>query len=831
LNGISSFSKIDESYILAQNPLMTNVLNQSKSSTVAGNRQQQGQRRGFVRPNYVRDTLPVPDMRASPVRDRDQLETLMGSAGQADQAESRARSSCRFLLPAVFFAALAQPVAGASATDLPLLNSQERAVLASGFLPVTAFGAQPDDGKDDTLFIQKAIETARDRGLVAFFPSGTYLVSDTLNAVQPVEPQTTGRGWIHDRRRANALQGASQGQRAILKLADGAAGFSDGSNPKPLVRIWAQSRDSANAGSKDPRHEQPNISFNQVFKGIDIDLRSEANQGAVGIQHTGSQGSTIEDVTVFAEGAFAGVLNPPGQGGGVYNLTVIGGAYGVWADHRSRYPIMAGIRLLNQRISALFWKGQSNITIVGFLIETPGPGPVAVLPKRNRAYNGTLTLVDGRVRTRGERVFDNHGARSIYLRNVYVTGAPEIIQSGDRPPLAGSSDSSVLVEEYVFAGEDCATLIDGTTTFGPLERARISRDAESWSDEAAFRKHLWEPNFPSFQDPDTIKVTDFGAVADDGLDDTKAIKAALAAGRKVLVPPGVFQVSETLTLGPHQHLMGAAKHLSIVAASRDWKAGSDSPLLATSADPSATTSLSSLLLENTSDRPLTLLHWQAGSRSVVRGIMGAQSAYGTEGLRPTGPTFLVSGTGGGRWYGLAAEWNRMKDGTRNPQYRHLLVKDSTGGLSFYGLNIERSHSSLQAEIRNSTNVDIYYMKAETAEPYRGRSSVLGILDSKAVRLFGFSGNARPFGQALVRVDRSNDVLAANIAPVAPDPGFWSISESFENVTASIPGSRVVTYFRRDADAEAEAALPAAESSEVDTSTARTNAASRPSFPK
>jgi hypothetical protein len=173
----------------------------------------------------------------------------------------------------------------------------------------------------------------------------------------------------------------------------------------------------------------------------------------------------------------------------------------------------------------------------------------------------------------------------------------------------------------------------------------------------------------------------------------------------------------------------------------------------------------------------------------------------------------------------------MKDGTRNPQYRHLLVKDSTGGLSFYGLNIERSHSSLQAEIRNSTNVDIYYMKAETAEPYRGRSSVLGILDSKAVRLFGFSGNARPFGQALVRVDRSNDVLAANIAPVAPDPGFWSISESFENVTASIPGSRVVTYFRRDADAEAEAALPAAESSEVDTSTARTNAASRPSFPK
>jgi hypothetical protein len=121
------------------------------------------------------------------------------------------------------------------------------------------------------------------------------------------------------------------------------------------------------------------------------------------------------------------------------------------------------------------------------------------------------------------------------------------------------------------------------------------------------------------------------------------------------------------------------------------------------------------------------------------------------------------------------------------------------------------------------------MKAETAEPYRGRSSVLGILDSKAVRLFGFSGNARPLGQALVQVDRSNDVLAANIAPVAPDADFRSISESFENITASIPGSKVVTYFRREADAKA--ALPATESAEVEAATTRTNAASRPLFPK
>ncbi|MFB1487557.1 MULTISPECIES: glycosyl hydrolase family 28-related protein [unclassified Thiocapsa] len=783
---------------------MKSILDPSKSAEGAEMRGQQKRTWDTSRPDLLANTLPSPENRALPGRNPMQVSSLRRRGGRADQTVRPSTFLNGFLLfTTVLLAALAHSVVNVSAADLPQMNSEERRMASSGFLPVTAFGAIPDDDNDDTLSIQKAIETARDRGFVAFFPPGTYLVSDTLNAVQPVEPHPAGRGWTQDRRRANALQGSPRGQRAILKLADAATGFSEASNPKPLVRIWAQPRDTTNAGSKDPRHEQPNISFNQVFKGIDIDLRREANQGAVGIQHTGSQGSTIEDVTVFAEGAFAGVLNPPGQGGGVYNLTVIGGAYGVWADHRSRYPIIAGVRLLNQRISALYWKGQSNITIAGFLIEASGPGPAVALQKRNRPHNGTLTLVDGRVKTNGKRAFDNHGARSVYLRNVYVTGAAEIIQSGDRPPISGGSDSSssVLVEEYIFACDECATLINGVTTYGPYEQAKTSRDAVPGSDEAIFRKHVWGPDFPSFQDPETIKVTDFGAVPDDGNDDTDAFKAALGSSQKVLVPPGVFQVSDTLTLGPHQHLMGAAKNLSIIAASREWKAESDSPLLATSADSSATASLSSLLLENTSHRPLTLLHWQAGPASIVRGIMAAQTAYETKGLQPSEPTFLVSGAGAGRWYGLAAEWNRMKNGTRNPQYRHLLVKNSTAGLSFYGLNIERSHSSLQSEIRNSANVNIYYMKAEISEPYQGQSSVLGINDSEAVHLFGFSGNAKPLGHALIRVHSSNDVLAANVAPVAPDAGFWSVSETFENTAVNIPGSKVVTLFRREADSK------------------------------
>ena len=73
-------------------------------------------------------------------------------------------------------------------------------------------------------------------------------------------------------------------------------------SPKHAVWIWAQTWFDA-PGKEEPvwGKEQANISFNHFFRGIDIDIRGHA--GAIGIRHSGSQGSTMQNVTVYADGA------------------------------------------------------------------------------------------------------------------------------------------------------------------------------------------------------------------------------------------------------------------------------------------------------------------------------------------------------------------------------------------------------------------------------------------------------------------------------------------------------------------------------------------------
>jgi len=53
---------------------------------------------------------------------------------------------------------------------------------------------------------------------------------------------------------------------------------------------------------------------------------------------------------------------------------------------------------------------------------------------------------------------------------------------------------------------------------------------------------------------DTVSVKDFGAVGDGVTDDTAAIQAALAASSSILIPPGIYEVSSTITLSSNDYI-------------------------------------------------------------------------------------------------------------------------------------------------------------------------------------------------------------------------------------------------------------------------------------
>jgi hypothetical protein len=626
--------------------------------------------------------------------------------------------------------------------------------------------------------------------------------------MQPTEWNAKKRKWLHDRTKANALVGSTQPSRPSLVLAANAPGFDNPARPKPLVWIWAQPRDerptgsSQSLGSTDPKDEQPSISMNQVFKGIDIDLRAAGNRGAVGIRHAGSQGSTIEDVEIRAEGAYAGIMNSPGQGGGNYRIKIFGGDYGVWANYLTRFPVFAGLRLIGQKKAAIYWNGQSNMTVAGFYIERPGAGPVIELSGKRKVVGGALTLVDGVIKVRGGLALDNTAGRNLYLRQIAVSGAETIVLSKGQEAIQPQGAWTQVVE-YAYAGSQSEIVVNGAAQTERTQLAEVQAGEEVEPD-AVESRHVWGEDFPSFEDSDVANAADFGAVPDDTLDDTSAIQKAFSSHDKVFLPKGVYVVTRTLTIPKDKHLFGAAKHLTVVRASERWNPPAGTPVVTTADDLSSASSLSFLQIEAGSEQRHTPLVWLAGRNSTVRDIMVDLSDLDTQ-RRKSGKgsgarrldTYRIEG--GGRWYGVAAPWEKLRSVSKGRDYRHLRIQGTKEPLAIYGLNVERSHSNPQSEINNAENVSIYYLKGETLE--HENHSVLSIADSRNVAVFGYSGNATPLGNSLISLNGSEEILLANVAPVRQRKGFYTVSEEYEGKSIVASGEKAVVLFKRSSQGQ------------------------------
>lgn len=138
------------------------------------------------------------------------------------------------------------------------------------------YGAVPDDGKDDTAEIQRAITGNVDTGRTLYFPAGTYVISDTLVA------RNAGGRW----RAHLTLQGAGR-DATILKLAENAGA-------KAVVATGShwQDGDSGDGGG--------NKAFrNNIF---DLTIDTGANAGAVGVDYAVSNQGAIKNVAIRGKG-------------------------------------------------------------------------------------------------------------------------------------------------------------------------------------------------------------------------------------------------------------------------------------------------------------------------------------------------------------------------------------------------------------------------------------------------------------------------------------------------------------------------------------------------
>jgi hypothetical protein len=658
-----------------------------------------------------------------------------------------------------------------AAAELPTGVDPGDRLLQAGCLDVTKapYLADPTGVKDATQAIQRAVNDARDHDLVCFFPEGTYLISDTISCEQQVRKLDAPR-FVEGGKRADywhlnhqiVMIGSTKGmKRPLLKLSKDAKGFDDPSKPKICVYVWAHTWYGDGTG------EQPNISFNHVFKGINIDVRGHA--GAIGIRHSGSQGSTLQDSTIYAEGAYASMNNCCGQGGGTYNIEVLGGQYGIVIEPSSRFPILTACVFEGQTKAAITYsKGGSQVPtlLVGCRIEPAGS--CAVDFTTQRAYAG-INMVDCVIAMKqGSVIARTTKSENIYIEDAYVRGAESVCNGGTKLP---ASDVWTRIGRYSSHSNQAVNLLNGVQSTGEIVEWKPAQAEPSY--EPIRRRHYGRG--PSFEDEDAVNVKSFGAKGNGTSDDTKAFEKAIAAHDKIFVPKGDYRLSGALRLGRNTHLFGLARTYTSIGGSGFGKGRGpggdegDAFSIATVDDADAAPGLSFLS---------------------VRGRIDWRSGQGTSML--ASGSLAVSGHGGGRFYGVMA------------MGRPLVLREIRQPTSFYALNVERVLSNPQSEIKDCSHIRVYYFKVEAGtidRPNAGDGNTpCRISDSRDVRVYCMYGNVRQLGdRPMLDVVNSDGVVVSQLKAFQPG-SFPHLTETCGETRSEIPSAKICALFVRDSKA-------------------------------
>jgi hypothetical protein len=629
-----------------------------------------------------------------------------------------------------------------------------------GFINVTSapFFADPTGKTDTTKAIQDAVNEARNTQKVCFFPSGTYLISDTISCEQRVQkldkPRYTDdmrQSWWEIGSDRFYILGSTIGEGPVLKLSKDAIGFDNPAAPKFAMKVWAQTRND-NIGTDEPvwGNEQPNISFGHILRGLNFDISGHA--GAIGVRHAGSQGTLMMDCSVKAEGALAGFNDCPGQGGGTYNISTYGGKYGLIIDASYRFPMLAACTFKGQSIApVVYTSGSLPLMMVGCYLESNGDCAFDIT--RLGEIPG-ISLVDCMIKlNKPGSVISQSRNQNIFMENVYIQGATHMQNDQVEVP---KPKKWTHVLRYSSCSDNSETIVNGVKS---KESFLDWETAVTEPSQIAIVSKHWK-RLPSFEDADAVNIKSFGALGDGKTDDSEAFKKAIKASKKIYFPKGNYKITETIQLEPGTQIFGT-RNSSISAVS-----------IITHDNPEDNTFFSHISVNG----PIS---WGCG-----KGIMAFASGQ-----------IKFTSNGGGQFYAMRSIGGRGGA---------ALIEGNGQPVSLYTLNIERRTTNPQSFVKNVKGLRIYYFKAE-ATPYGWSvdggpdtgNTPLAIIDSEDVKLYCACGNVltskqRPF----IDVVNSRDVLISQVKSFKTDD-FPQVRETFGTTTTEIASNKIAALYLRD----------------------------------
>ena len=627
--------------------------------------------------------------------------------------------------------------------------------LEQGFLDITTIAGVDTEGVgDSTSGLNRALSKAMRMNKVAYFPPGTYLVSNTL--LGEYKSSDTRCGGSHNGANTAVLVGSKAGaRRPVIKLKDNAAGFQNSSSPRPVVLL----RHLVSSGEA-----QADCTFGFGFRNIDIDL-GKSNEGAVGLHFDAAQDSFVEDVRIQARDGFAGITALPGRSAANQNIEIVGGQYGLYLKGTSLGATLVGLVLKGQKQQAIVSSVFRGLSITGFNIQAR-KGPVIIL-QGGSAESSNIGLFDGAITLNNPgQAINNARERYLVMRNVYFKRASTIVESGDKR-FAGNANGWSRVKYYSYCPESltgtvntCWNLNDG------LRNRKNFADAVhvNWAPaKTLVSRHVWSGP-PAYEDSRVIRVTEHGATPDDGKDDTKAIQEAIdtaahRGGNAVFLPAGVYDTTAPIVLKAKTQLFGVPGRRSILRAMDSWRPSQRTWIVETVNDSNASSTIEHVVTNWRNRRNVWFgaLHWRAGKKSVVRQIRAeARPGRWEDTARHI---YRIDGGGGGRWFSFTDHMSIERPSIRrhDQDFRKLVISGTHQPLTFYGLNVEHGGSPQKVvngpfvEIENARNVRLLGMKAET------NGNVMKISDSNNIFVGVAFANPRLPGHDLLRLERSSNV--------------------------------------------------------------------------
>ncbi len=563
------------------------------------------------------------------------------------------------------------------------------------------YNAKGDGVTDDTKAIQSALQNNRTKQI--YFPNGNYLISNTLYC------RDTGGS-----QKRFFLQGQSQGG-TVIKLKNGASGFSNTGSPKPVITFWEGAVSDATA-------------FRNTIRNLTIDI-GQNNPGAIGLRFRANNYGSVRAVTIKSSDSSRlgkyGLDLSVGLNGPllVKNLTVLGFDYGVYFTGALHSATIDGLSLSGQRLYGVYNRRQVlNIRN----LSSNNSVPAIKNDSEGSPAHGLLTLIDGNLSggSSSQVAIDNSQGGGLYVRGLSTSGYQYAIKS----------------------------TVNGATT-------------QKSSPVSEFVSHGVLSLFPSNQTALNLTIEDIDVALDppanwakvDGSasDDTAAIQSAIDSGKTtVYFPNGNYTVSGTIQVrGNVGRIIGlGGARITTSGAFRD----SSNPVFKIVNGTQNVVIIEGL--ETDLDSAFFIEH--ASPRTLVLRDLGMSGYRNTS----SGNKLFMEDVVGYRWYFKNQKvWARQIDVEASSESRFTNIENDASDLWILGLKTERDVSVITTQNGGRTELLGGFLYANRPIP----SGTVGFLNNESEQSLtwaGYNGDFKPFVRE-VRGGVTKDLDSASMYPI------------------------------------------------------------------